>query len=91
MSRKRQGAATLPLIPEDGPRAFPWLKNSLSVVAVCALGAMGWYLAFSAGIWKPTIEIPEDLTHDSFPAQILGYLSAVRLSLFFMSLTYILS
>ena len=79
VSQKRHGAAKLPHILDDGHQAHSWLRNSLSVFAVCALGAMGWYAAFSVGIWKPTIEIPGDPTHDSLPAQILGYLSAVGL------------
>ena len=87
---RENGAAKLPHIPEDGHQAHPWLKNSLIVFAVCALGAMGWYVAFSVGIWRPTIEIPGDPTHDSLPAQILGYLSAVGMSLFFVPLTHVL-
>ena len=85
------GAAKLADIPEDGHQAHPWLKNSLSVFAVCALGAIGWYVAFSVGLWRPTIEIPGNPTHDSLPAQILGYLSAVGSSLFFVPLTEVLS
>lgn len=78
VSQKRQRAATLPLIPEDRGHARRWLKNSLSVFAVCALGGVGWFVAFSVGVWKPTIENPESSPHESVPAQILGYLSAVR-------------
>ena len=94
VSQKRHradGPAKLSHISEGGHQAHPWLKNSLSVLAVCALGAIGWYVAFSVGIWKPTIEIPGDPTHDSLPAQILGYLSAVGLSLFFVALTHTFS
>ena len=83
VSQQRRGAVKIPLNPEDGHQVYPWLKNSLSVFVVCALGAMGWYMAFSVGIWKPTIENPQHPTHDNISAQILGYLSAVRLSLFF--------
>lgn len=77
VSQKRQRAATLPLIPEDRGHARRWLKNSLSVFAVCALGGVGWFVAFSVGVWKPTIENPESSPHESVPAQILGYLSAL--------------
>ena len=79
-SPKRQEAAAVAAIPEDSSR--PWLKNSLSVFAVCALGIVGFYVAFTNGLWKPTIEDPEIVTHESVPAQILGYISAVRLSLY---------
>lgn len=76
MSQKRQGAAVLAVIPKDGD-ARPWLKNSLSVFAVCALGIVGFYVAFTAGLWKPSTENPKNVAHDSVPAQTLGYLSAV--------------
>lgn len=89
VSQKQRRAAVFPIIPEDGGHSRPWLKNSLSVFAVCALGAVGFYVAFRAGLWKPTVEDPVNATHDNVVAQILGYLSAVRLSLFFMSLTYV--
>lgn len=74
-SSKRQGAAAVAVIPEDGSRS--WLKNSLSVFAVCALGIVGFYVAFTTGLWKPTIEDSEIVTHESVPAQILGYISAL--------------
>ena len=81
VSQRRQGTAALLTIPENDGYAGPWLKNSLSVFAVCALGTVGFYVAFTTGLWKPTIEDSENATHDSVPAQILGYLSAVRISL----------
>ena len=90
VSQKPGGAAALSVIPKDGGQAHPWLKNSLSVCAVCALGIVGFYVAFTAGFWKPTIEDPENATHDNVAAQILGYLSAVRLSLLSMSSMYVL-
>ena len=79
-SQKRQGAAAVAVIPEDGSR--PWLKNFLSVFAVCALGIVGFYVAFTSGLWKPTIEDSEIVIHESVPAQIFGYISAVRLCLY---------
>lgn len=85
MSQKQQGATAPSVISEGGDHARPWLKNCLYVFAVCALGAVGFYIASTAGFWKPSIEIPGNATHDSVPAQILGYLSAVRF-LFSMSL-----
>lgn len=90
VTQKRQGAAAPSVVRETGGQARPWLKNCLSVLAVCALGTVGFYVAFIAGFWKPTIENPEYTTHDSVPAQILGYLSAVRLSLFHTSYTLVL-
>lgn len=77
MSRKQQGAAALPVFPEGGGHVRPWLRNSLCVFAVCAFGAVGFYVALTAGLWKPSIENPGNATHESVPAQILGYLSAV--------------
>ena len=79
MSQKRQGGAAASLVRVNGSCASPWLKTLSSVFAVCALGAVGWFVAFCVGIWKPTMENPKKPTYDSLP-QVLGYLSAVRLS-----------
>ena len=77
-------AAISSFMPRGNLRACHWLKNILSVIAVCALGWLGWFIAFSAGFWKPTPGNPEDSTHYNLPAQTLGYLSAVRSSSLFM-------
>ena len=82
ISIKRRGSATgapiLPTIPEDGTYSRPWVKNTLAVLAVCAVGVAGWAIAWSLHLWKPA---PDDLdteNADRHPgAEFLGYLSAV--------------
>ncbi len=72
------GAATLSTIPEDGGPAREWLKNLLSVLVVCAVGALGWVVAWRAGLWMPISQDgDDDTTEGPIGALILGYLSAV--------------
>ncbi len=82
VSQKRRdstiAALALPVIPEEGGNAREWVKNTLCVLAVCAIGTAGWAIAFKAGAWKPTLgEIDKDTTHTNVGAEILGYLSAL--------------
>ena len=72
------GIPVLTTIPEEGGYVRPWVKNTLCVVAVCAIGTAGWAIAWKAHLWVPT---PEDSGADdsssNVGAEILGYLSAV--------------
>lgn len=82
VSQKRRdstiAALALPTIPEDGGNAREGVKNTLCVLAVCAIGAAGWAIAWKAGAWKPTPgEADRDTTNRNVGAEILGYLSAV--------------
>lgn len=71
------GTATLPTISEDEVSARPWIKNTLSVIVVCAIGAAGWAIAWQVGLWRPTDEGNGEDTNSNIGASILGYLSAV--------------
>lgn len=55
------------------------IKNTLSILAILAIGAGGWALAWRAGAWKPTPVNDSGKESDPTPlgAEILGYLSAV--------------
>jgi len=82
VSQKRRdstiAALALPIIPEEGGNARGWVKNTLCVLAVCAIGTAGWAIAWKAGAWKPTHgESDKDTTQRNVGAEILGYLSAV--------------
>ncbi len=82
VSQKRRdstiAALALPVIPEEGGNTREWVKNTLCVLAVCAIGTAGWAIAWKAGAWKPTHGEPDkDTTQRNVGAEILGYLSAV--------------
>ena len=72
------GAPTLSTIPEDGGYARPWVKRTLAVLAVYAIGVAGWAIAWRAHLWKPTREDGDSENTNRNPgAEFLGYLSAV--------------
>jgi len=59
----------------------PWVRNTVSIAAVIAVGAAGWAIAWQAGAWVPTPvaggeEIPS-LSKTPVGASTLGYISAV--------------
>lgn len=60
---------------EGGMRG--WVKNMLSILAVCAVGTAGWAIAWRTGVWTPAPpEDQEGSTNMALGAQILGYISA---------------
>ncbi|PGH27546.1 hypothetical protein AJ80_00787 [Polytolypa hystricis UAMH7299] len=55
-----------------------WVKNALSVAAMCLIGTAGWAIAWQTGVWKPTpVKGPESAGDIAVGAQIVGYASAV--------------
>lgn len=80
-SQGRRGSSlktpTLPVIAEGNGLLRSRTKNTLSALLVCAAGASGWAIAWSSGLWMPTVEDSNKGTvHDIVGAEILGYLSA---------------
>ncbi|KAI9798319.1 MAG: hypothetical protein M1833_004891 [Piccolia ochrophora] len=71
---------SLPNILEENESSTKvWVRNILSILVVCAAGAIGWTIAWKSGVWSPTpIDQDEDIK-DTTPlgALILGYVSAV--------------
>lgn len=69
---------SLTKILEEPTSTRTWLKNSLSIFLVAAVGAAGWAVAFKAGAWRPT-PVGQEGSEDETPigAEILGYISAV--------------
>ena len=64
---------------DDSPNANQWLRNTLSILAVIAVGTTGWAIAWQSGVWIPTIDdgdVPETI-QAAVGAKILGYASAV--------------
>ena len=41
----------LPGVVEDGTDSRAWAWNTISIVLVCVLGALGWTFAWKAGLW----------------------------------------
>lgn len=73
---------------EDGtPDSNPWLHNTLSVMAVYAIGAAGWFVSYRLGLWDSSTADDgggagggADDAVDAKQAEIgmvLGYLSAL--------------
>ncbi|KAF2840840.1 PQ loop repeat family protein [Patellaria atrata CBS 101060] len=67
---------SLPSIIEEG-EGKAWIKNTLSILAVAALGAAGWGIAYKSGAWTPVPPEQENDEDIAVGAQILGYASAV--------------
>jgi solute carrier family 66 (lysosomal lysine-arginine transporter), member 1 len=63
-------------IAEDQDAPPGVVRNLVSVLVVCAIGAVGWAMAYKSGIWKPAVKEggEEELARG---AQVLGYFSAV--------------
>jgi len=78
LSRRRR-ASSLPSLNEEGENgANHWIKNSLSIVGVCVVGAAGWAIAWKTGVWVPTpVNGDSDGDEIALGAQILGYASAI--------------
>ena len=75
--RSSLAASTSPIILDDNASVRPWLINLLSVLAVCALGAVGWTIAWKVGLWKPVLETSVDTAQRNWAAEVLGYVSAI--------------
>ncbi|KAF2692264.1 vacuolar membrane PQ loop repeat protein-like protein [Lentithecium fluviatile CBS 122367] len=77
LSRRRR-ASSLPSLVEEEDGANQWVKNSLSILGVCVVGAAGWAIAWKTGVWIPTPTQDDSAdTEMALGAQILGYASAV--------------
>ncbi|KAK5173305.1 uncharacterized protein LTR77_001986 [Saxophila tyrrhenica] len=76
-STERRTSTLDPLFASPTPR-LAWLKNSLSILAICLIGAAGWALAWRTGAWRPT-PVEEEVGGPRGPlgAEVLGYASAV--------------
>jgi hypothetical protein len=67
----------LPTIADVEEGGGEWVKNSLSVVGVCVVGAAGWAIAWKTGVWSPQPLDEAAGTDMALGAQLLGYASAV--------------
>lgn len=86
-SRRKSSAASLRRRSSTQPPALAnmfeeeqgqlFLKNSLSVIGIIAVGAAGWAIAWSSGAWRPSPVEDGGDTDMALGAEVLGYLSAV--------------
>jgi hypothetical protein len=78
LSRRRRASSLPSLVEEGADGGSQWIKNSLSIVGVCVVGAAGWAIAWKTGVWAPTpLRDGGDGDEVALGAQILGYASAI--------------
>ena len=80
MSQNQRRDSLAKIVEGDPNEGNAWMRNSLSILGVIAVGAAGWVLAWQSGVWKPTpdgVHIPEASNKTPFGAEFLGYFSAV--------------
>lgn len=68
------------ILEQDEDETNPWLYNTLSILSVIVVGAVGWAIAWQSGVWMPTPEDGSNLVEPmktALGAKILGYASAV--------------
>ncbi|KAF1986630.1 PQ-loop-domain-containing protein [Aulographum hederae CBS 113979] len=81
-SKKRRDSIhrtdSLARIVEEAQGSKAWIKNTVSILCVCAVGTAGWAIAWQSGAWSPQPVGSGDEEQDmALGAQILGYISAV--------------
>lgn len=74
---RRRRASSLPTIADKEEGGNESLKNTLSIVGVCLVGAAGWAIAWRTGVWAPQPADQDAEGEIAFGAQILGYASAI--------------
>ncbi|KAF2461737.1 vacuolar membrane PQ loop repeat protein [Lineolata rhizophorae] len=69
---------SLARIVEEGSGRREWVTNVASIAAVCAVGSVGWVVAWKSGAWAPQPS-EEGREAEGMPvgAEVLGYVSAV--------------
>lgn len=65
---------------DETPDTNPWLHNSLSLLAVWIIGAVGWFISYKIGAWDRP-EVPDEPTSaettSAVVGMVLGYVSAL--------------
>lgn len=74
---RRRRASSLPTIHDIEEEGSEWLKNTVSIFGVCAVGAAGWAIAWKTGVWVPQPTADDSGNDIALGAEILGYASAV--------------
>lgn len=74
---RRRRASSLPTILDVDEEPSEYLKNTLSIFGVMAVGAAGWAIAWKSGVWVPQPTGGEDSEPIALGAAVLGYASAI--------------
>ncbi|KAJ4315208.1 hypothetical protein N0V94_006087 [Neodidymelliopsis sp. IMI 364377] len=74
---RRRRASSLPTILDVDEQPSEWMKNTLSIFGVMAVGAAGWAIAWKSGVWVPQPTSSADDEPIALGAEILGYASAI--------------
>lgn len=74
---RRRRASSLPTIADKEEGGSEAVKNSLSIIGVCVVGAAGWAIAWRTGVWAPQPADQDTPGEIALGAQILGYASAI--------------
>lgn len=80
--RKRRTSSfkdgSLPVLEVSSDSGTSWKKNTISLVIVCAGGAVAWAIAWEARLWTPaSTNNDQDRNRAPVGAVALGYLSAI--------------
>lgn len=67
---------------DETPDGNPWLHNTLSLLAVYAVGTTGWFISWRAGVWDAVPGAPDpdgDAAEQAVAISglVLGYVSAL--------------
>jgi hypothetical protein len=75
----RPDTLTKILEADESEDANPWIRNSFSILAILAVGAAGWAIAWQSGVWAPAPvdDVPSTLEDTAVGAKALGYISAL--------------
>ena len=97
-SRRRSSAAHsrydgmpspgMPTIIEEPRDLKVWLTNTSGILAVCAVGGIGWLAAWKSGVWQPSYGDATEGVPRAIGAEILGYVSATAYLGFVVANTY---
>ncbi|KAF1346351.1 PQ-loop-domain-containing protein [Lizonia empirigonia] len=74
---RRRRASSLPTILDVDDQPSEWLKNTLIIAGVMAVGAASWAIAWMSGVWVPQPTSPSSSPPIALGAEALGYASAL--------------
>lgn len=74
---RRRRASSLPTILDVDEQPSAWMKNTLSILGIMAVGAASWAIAWKSGVWVPQPTNTDDAEPIALGAEILGYASAI--------------